>query len=94
MRGIVIVCLMVLMSCAPRGTMYIVPPETAVGEVSSVFVGTTRALGPEGIYSSGRSEVIRTPAPVLWFSTRMSKSLGSVRLKPSIGDWAPVGVVE
>lgn len=39
--------------------MYIVPPETAVGEVSSVFVGTTRALGPEGIYNSGRSEVMQ-----------------------------------
>lgn len=39
--------------------MYIVPPETAVGEVSSVFVGTTRALGPEGIYGSGRSEVMQ-----------------------------------
>lgn len=39
--------------------MYIVPPETAVGEVSKVFVGTTRALGPEGIYGSGRSEVMQ-----------------------------------
>lgn len=39
--------------------MYIVPPETAVGEVSPVFVGTTRALGPEGIYDSGRSEVMQ-----------------------------------
>ncbi len=59
MRVIVLVCLMVLSACATRGTMYIVPPETAVGEVSSVFVGTTRALGPEGIYGSGRSEVMQ-----------------------------------
>lgn len=59
MRVIAFIFLMVLSSCAPRGTMYIVPADMAVGEVSSVFVGTTRALGPEGIYGSGRSEVMQ-----------------------------------
>lgn len=59
MRVIVLVFLSVLTACAPRGTMYIVPPDTAIGEVTSVFVGTTRALGEEGIYGSGRSEVMQ-----------------------------------
>lgn len=59
MRALLFACLMTLAACAPRGTMYIVPPDAAMGEVSTVFVGTTRALGPSGIYSSGRSEVMQ-----------------------------------
>lgn len=59
MRANLFACLMLAAACTPRGTMYIVPPDVAQGAVQSVFVGTTRELGPNGIYGSGRSEVMQ-----------------------------------
>ncbi len=57
LRAVILGLIMVVAACTPRGTMYIVPPETAAGETTKVFVGTTRSLGPDGLYGSGRSEM-------------------------------------
>ena len=51
--------LMILAGCAPRGVMVVIPPETAVGPISTVFVGTTRGLEGTGIFGGGRSEEMR-----------------------------------
>lgn len=59
MRAMLFACLMLVVACAPRGTMFIVSPELAQGDVQTVFVGTTRALEPNGIYGSGRSEAMQ-----------------------------------
>lgn len=59
MRRIVLaVSLSVLVACAPRGTLTVVPPETVPGPIETVFVGTTRALDTGGVFGSGRSEAL------------------------------------
>lgn len=39
--------------------MYVVPESMVSGDISTVFVGTTRTLGPAGIYTGGRSEAMQ-----------------------------------
>lgn len=39
--------------------MVVVPPETAQGSISTVFVGTTRGLEGAGVFGGGRSEALR-----------------------------------
>lgn len=51
--------ILALAACTPRGTMVVVPPETAEGPISTVFVGTTRGLEGTGVFGSGRSEELR-----------------------------------
>ena len=60
MRPIALLCLVLaITACTPRGTMVVVPPETAEGPISTVFVGTTRGLEGTGVFGSGRSEEMR-----------------------------------
>lgn len=47
-----------LAACAPRGTLTYVPEASAVGEVESVYIGTTRALEGQD-FGSERSEEMR-----------------------------------
>ena len=57
MRNVVFsILFLMLAACAPRGAMVIVPPEAAEGPISTVFVGTTRAIEESGVFGSGRSE--------------------------------------
>lgn len=49
----------VLAACTPRGVMVVVPPETAEGSISTVFVGSTRGLESTGVFGGGRSEAMR-----------------------------------
>ncbi len=47
---------LLLVACSPRGTLTMAPQAAAVGEVRSVFVGTTRGMNPEtGQFSGDRS---------------------------------------
>ncbi len=49
-----------LAACTPRGQILLVPQAAAVGEVQTVFVGTTRLIDAETMrYGSGRSEVMQ-----------------------------------
>jgi esterase/lipase superfamily enzyme len=48
-----------LAACTPRGAMVVVPPETAEGPISTVFVGTTRGLQGTGVFGTERSEEMR-----------------------------------
>jgi esterase/lipase superfamily enzyme len=60
LRPIALLCLVLaITACTPRGTMVVVPPETAEGPISTVFVGTTRGLEGTGVFGSGRSEELR-----------------------------------
>lgn len=59
MRVIVFACLILFAACTPRGTMYIVPESAVLGDISTVFVGTTRSLTPAGMYGAGRSEAMQ-----------------------------------
>ena len=60
MRGLVVPILLIALSaCTARGTMVVVPPETAEGTISTVYVGTTRGLEGSGVFGSTRSEDLR-----------------------------------
>lgn len=51
-----LILIMTVAACTPRGTMVVVPPETAEGPISTVFVGTTRGLEGKGVFGGARSE--------------------------------------
>lgn len=55
-RAVILLCIAVLAACTPRGAMVIVPPETVQGPITTVYVGTTRAFEPQGVYGGQRSE--------------------------------------
>lgn len=60
MRGLVVPILLIALSaCTARGTMVVVPPDTAEGTISTVYVGTTRGLEGSGVFGSTRSEDLR-----------------------------------
>lgn len=48
-----------LAACAPRARYALLPEARGVGEVRSVFVSTSRALGPDGALGAGRSPDLR-----------------------------------
>lgn len=45
-------------ACAPRGIVTLAPEAAAVGDVQSVFIGTTRKQEQDGSFGSGRSEKV------------------------------------
>ncbi|PLL14700.1 hypothetical protein C0V75_04610 [Tabrizicola sp. TH137] len=60
MRVLAFTTLMIVLSaCTPRGVMVVVPPETAEGPISTVFVGTTRGLEGSGVFGGQRAEEMR-----------------------------------
>lgn len=58
--GLGMLVVLLAVACSPRGTLTIDPQAAAVGEVRSVFVGTTRGMDPAtGQFSGDRSELDR-----------------------------------
>ena len=57
-RILMILGLGLLMACTPRGAMTLDPKAGAVGDVTPVFIGTTRLLEEEG-FTSERSETVQ-----------------------------------
>ncbi|MES2665626.1 MAG: alpha/beta fold hydrolase [Pseudomonadota bacterium] len=55
-RYLSLLCLTFVLACSPRGQVTVVPDAGAVGEVESVFIGTTRAYDDTGQFGSKRSE--------------------------------------
>lgn len=54
-----ILLVLFLASCSPRGEITLAPQAVLVGDVETVFIGTTRKIDPEtGRYGTGRSEEI------------------------------------
>lgn len=54
-----ILLVLILASCTPRGQITLAPQAVLVGDVETVFVGTTRQIDPEtGRYGTQRSEQI------------------------------------
>ncbi len=59
-RGAMILCVMVLAACTPRGAITVVPSAAAVGQVVPVFVGTTRGYdAATQTFDATRSEQLR-----------------------------------
>ncbi|MGC9418312.1 MAG: alpha/beta hydrolase [Rhodovulum sp.] len=55
---VLVLCLVALAACAPRGALYLVP-EPGPGAVErTVFIGTTRTQDPGGQFSNLRSEAL------------------------------------
>jgi esterase/lipase superfamily enzyme len=75
-----VLALLVVTACTPRGTMTIVPPETVQGQVTQVFVGTTRVMQPSGIYGLGRSEAMGFARYDI--AIPPSRKLGEIRFPP------------
>lgn len=57
-RVLLMICLGVLMACTPRGSLTLDPEAGAVGDVTQVFIGTTRLLKQDG-FTSERSETVQ-----------------------------------
>lgn len=57
-RALLLGCLLALFACSPRGALTFAPEAASVGQVTPVFIGTTRALENEG-FGPDRSEDIR-----------------------------------
>jgi esterase/lipase superfamily enzyme len=55
-RGLVLLALMIVTACAPRGTLNLVPEAAQVGQVQRIFVGTTRTPDDQGGFGSGREQ--------------------------------------
>ncbi len=56
----VLFSVLILTGCAPRGMLTLDPSAVVVGDVSTIFVGTTRAIDPAvGLYGSERSETVQ-----------------------------------
>jgi esterase/lipase superfamily enzyme len=58
-RRLAAMCLVLLISCAPRGQVTLAPEAAAVGQVQEVFIGTTRRQEQDGAFGGGRSEEVR-----------------------------------
>lgn len=56
-RLVLTLCLALATACAPRGTLTMMPEAARVGDIETVFIGTTRNLLPDGSYGSERSAV-------------------------------------
>ena len=52
-------CLLLLISCTPRGEVTLDPAAASVGVVEKVFIGTTRIQEQSGVFGSARSETVR-----------------------------------
>ena len=57
-RILLILVLAILLSCSPRGRLALAPPGMQLGEITRVFVATTREL-KDGAFDTGRSETVR-----------------------------------
>lgn len=76
--------LFVLTACSPRGFITLAPQAAAVGDVKTVFVGTTRLIDPEtGRYGTGRSEVMQFARYDV--SVPPDRALGAIKYPPKRG---------
>ncbi len=55
-KALPLLSLLVLLSCAQRGHVTLDPDAAAIGDVEKIFIGTTRAKQPDGIFGGNRSE--------------------------------------
>ncbi len=78
-RILMIIGLSLLMSCTPRGTLTLDPNAGAVGDVTPVFIGTTRLLEEKG-FSSKRSETVQFARYDI--SVPPSRTLGEINWPP------------
>jgi esterase/lipase superfamily enzyme len=58
-HALLVIGLLALMSCTPRGQITLDPAAAEVGAVQKVFVGTTRKPEADGSFGGGRSEMLR-----------------------------------
>lgn len=57
-RALLLSCLVLLVACSPRGAMTYSPETASMGNVTEVFIGTTREM-ENGAFGPDRSEVVR-----------------------------------
>lgn len=57
-RSLLVLILMVLISCSPRGQLALAPEGARLGAITPVFVATTRDV-KDGAFDTGRSESVR-----------------------------------
>ena len=58
MRVLLTISLITLTACTPRGTITYAPEATRIGDVTPVFIGTTRVLD-DGKFGPDRAETMR-----------------------------------
>ncbi len=55
-----VLAIVMLTACAPRGLLTVDPQAVGVGAVTPIFVGTTRAIDPAvGLYGNAKSDQVR-----------------------------------
>lgn len=58
MRRVLVLLVLGLAACSPRGAILLMPDAAAVGEVRPVFIGTTRGRDAAGQFDGSRTEVL------------------------------------
>lgn len=58
-RGLLVLCLTLVVACTPRGQVTLDPAASEIGTIQKVFVGTTRRQDADGLFGSHRSEEVR-----------------------------------
>lgn len=82
-RLLLILVLAILLSCSARGRLTLAPPGVQLGEITPVFVATTREL-KDGAFDTGRSETVRYARYDI--SVPPQRNLGEI-------NWPPRGAV-
>ena len=57
-RILLTLSLSIMIACTPRGMVTLAPEAASVGQVQSIFIGTTRAREPDGRFGEKRSEQV------------------------------------
>ncbi len=57
-RITLLLVILAISACAPRGTITLAPEAASVGQIEPVFIGTTRGLSPSGDYGPERVETL------------------------------------
>ena len=57
-RVLTILILSIVVACTPRGAITVFPDAALVGQVRNVFVGTTRKVNTDGIFTSKRTSQV------------------------------------
>jgi esterase/lipase superfamily enzyme len=86
-RRLRVLLLVALIGCTPRGDVTLMPEGAAVGDVETIFIGTTRRQEASGTFGSGRSEQVRFAEYDV--SVPKDRTVGQINWPPAHGKVDP-----
>ncbi len=86
-RFLIAICLSVLVACTPRGQVTLDPAAATVGQLQTIFIGTTRKQDADGKFGNTRSEKINFARYDI--SVPPDRKLGEINWPPRHGKIDP-----